>query len=80
MQPRTIRAHFDGEHICLDESCQLEPEAQLLVVVLPKDGADKEHEEWPLLSRQVLENAYGENEPEYTLDALKKLNPEYERR
>ena len=80
IQPRTIRAHFDGEQVCLDESCQLEPDAQLLVVVLPKQSSDHEHEDWLLLSRQALENACGEDEPEYSLDAIKEPNPEDERR
>ena len=76
MQPRTIRAHFDGEPVCLDEPCQLAPDAQLLVVILPKHSSDNEHEDWRLLSKQALENAYGEDEPEYSLDAIKESNPE----
>ena len=80
MNPRTIRAHFDGEQIRLDEPCKLEPDAKLLVIVLPKQSHDGEHEDWMHLSQQALENAYGENEPEYSLDAIKKPNPDYERR
>jgi hypothetical protein len=30
MSPVTLRAHFDGQHIRLDEPCQLEPDTQLL--------------------------------------------------
>jgi hypothetical protein len=45
MSPITIRAHFDGEHIRLDEPCQLEPDAQLLIVVLPKQPDDGDHED-----------------------------------
>ena len=67
MQPRTIRAHFDGKQVCLDESFQLEPDAQLLVVVLPKHFSDHEHEDWLFLSSQALENAYGKDEPEYSV-------------
>lgn len=80
VRPRIIRAHFDGQQIRLDESCQLEPDTQLLVVVLPKHAPDNEHEDWLLLSRQALENAYGKDEPEYSLDAIKESNPEYERK
>ncbi len=80
MSPVTIRAHFDGQHIRLDEPCQLEPDTQLLVVVLPKQADDGEREDWALLSQQALENAYAEDEPDYFLDAIKEPNPEYERR
>jgi hypothetical protein len=80
MSPITIRAHFDGQHIRLDEPCQLEPDTQLLVVVLPKQADDGEREDWVLLSQQALENAYAEDEPDYPLDAIKEPNPEYERR
>lgn len=80
MNPRTIRAHFDGKQICLEEPCQLEPDTQLLVVVLPKQSRDDEQDEWLRLSQRALENAYGEEEPEYSLDAIKEANPDYERR
>ena len=80
MIPITIRAHFDGEHIRLDEPCQLEPDAKLLVIVLPKRPHVEENKDWMHLSLQALENAYGEQEPEYSLDAIKEPNPDYEGR
>ena len=40
---QTISAHFDGEHILLDEAVELEPNTRLLVTVLPKNT---EREEW----------------------------------
>ena len=80
MNPRTVRAHFDGERICLDEPCQIEPDTQLLIIVSPKQSRDDEQDEWLHLSQQTLENAYGEKESEYSLDAIKEPNPDYERR
>ena len=38
----------------------------------------KERETWHDLSMQMLVRAYGEDEPEYTTDMLKWVNPEYE--
>ena len=76
----TVRAHFDGEHVLLDEPCQLEPEAQLLIVVLPKRLENREHEDWTRLALQALGHAYSEHEPEYSLDVIKEANPEYEGR
>jgi hypothetical protein len=36
--------------------------------------------DWYRLSEQTLANAYGAEEPQYALDAIKELNPEYARR
>ncbi len=77
---KTIRAHYDGEQIRLDEPCQLPPDTQLLVVVVPSPPPDGGSEDWTLLSLQGLEAAYGEQEPEYSLDAIKEPNPDYEGR
>jgi len=75
-----LLAHFDGERICLDEPFDLEPNTKLIVTVLPKQEPDSEHEGWLILSGQRLEDAYGEDEPEYSLDLLKEVNPYYEAR
>jgi len=75
-----VRAHFDGQHIRLDEPCDLEPDTQLLVTVLQDQKSDEEREAWLLLSSKGLEKAYGEDEAEYPLDLIKEPNPDYERR
>jgi hypothetical protein len=80
MPSQTVRAHFDGEHIRLDEPCMLEPDTSLLVIVLPKQHAENEHADWTRLSQQTLANAYGADEPEYSLDAIIEPNPDYARR
>ena len=77
MNLRTIRAYFDGKQVRLDEPCQLAPDTKLLVVIVPSQPSDGESEDWMLLSQQALENAYGEQEPEYSLDAIKESNPDY---
>lgn len=78
MSTISIPAHFDGERILLDEPVELEPNTKLLVTVLPED--DEERESWLRLSGQRLEDAYSEDEEEYTLDSIKEANPEYEGR
>ena len=72
---QTIPAHFDGPHILLDEAVELEPNTKLLVTVRPKD---EESEEWRSLSAKRLLDAHSENEEEYSLELIKKSNPEYE--
>jgi len=38
----------------------------------------EETRDWMLLSCQGLQAAYRDAEPEYSLDAIKELNPDYE--
>ena len=47
---------------------------------IPKQSSDSEQAEWTSLAMQALENAYGDNEPDYSLDAIIEKNPEYEGR
>ncbi|MGH9763202.1 MAG: hypothetical protein ACREDR_35235 [Blastocatellia bacterium] len=79
MEARTLRAHFDGNQILLDEPFELEPNTELLVTVLPKT-LDEEGEDWVKLSLESLERAYGDDEPEYSSDLIKEANLEYEGR
>lgn len=81
MSPITLRAHFDGERICLDEPFEMAPETQLLITVIPQqtDSTD-EQRSWDTLAIQSLENAYSAEEPEYSLALIQEPNPEYKRR
>ena len=79
METRTLRAHFDGNQILLDEPFELEPNTELLITVLPK-ASDEEREDWARLSLASLARAYSDDEPEYLLDLIKEANPEYEGR
>ena len=80
MHTITLRAHFDGEQIRLDGPFELKRDAKLIVTVLPEEQPDDEREFWLLLSAKGLENAYGEDEVEYSLDVIKESNPEYKGR
>lgn len=76
-QSISVPAHFDGERILLDEPLELEPDTKLIVTILPNH--DSEHESWLRLSAGRLENAFGNDEPDYPLDLIKEATPEYER-
>lgn len=78
MDITTLTAYFDGKQIKLDKPFKLKPGAKLLVVILPEQQPDDEHEGWLMLSKKGLGNAYGEGEIEYSLDMVKEVNPEYE--
>lgn len=64
----------------LDEPFKLKPGAKLLIVILPEQQASNEYDEWRMLSKKVLSNAYGKDEVEYSVEMVKEVNPEYEGR
>lgn len=76
MDSIVLRAHFDGEQIQLDDPFQLQPNMRLLVTVIPEP--DAERYSWLRLSAEGLNAAYGEDEPDYPLTAIKEPNPSYE--
>ena len=56
------------------------PEIDGISLDIPKQPSDSEQAEWSSLAMQALEHAYGDNEPDYSLDAIIEKNPEYEGR
>lgn len=70
MSAKTLRAHFAGKQILLDEPFELEPNMKLIITVLPKPSAE-EQEDWWRLAVESSERAYSDNEPEYSLDLIK---------
>jgi len=83
MKTITLSATFDGEHIRLEDDYPLPKDARLLVTVAaPVTGDDDKEfrQEWYRFAAQSLAGAYGEDEPEYTMDMIKEANPLYEAR
>lgn len=78
MQIVTLQAHFDGRQILLDEPYELEPNTKLVVSVIQMQNGERE--DWTRLSLANMERAYGNDEPEYSLDLIKEANPKYEGR
>jgi hypothetical protein len=76
METVTLRAHFDGKQILLDEPFELEPNTELIVTVVPR-AFDEEREDWTRLALESLARAYGDDEPEYSRDQIKEWNAEY---
>lgn len=68
-----LKAHYDGEHIVLDEPFDLTPNAPLVVTVIPPvtDEGGMERAQWTDLAGQSLARAFGKDEPEYTLADLR---------
>ncbi|CAN5802311.1 hypothetical protein BH24DEI2_BH24DEI2_19380 [soil metagenome] len=78
MKTVSVTAHFDGEHIRLDEPLDLEPNTKLMVTVL--SGREDERSAWQRLSSKSLARAYSDDEEEYAPSDVKVGNPDYERR
>jgi hypothetical protein len=62
---RSLKAHYDGKTIHLDEPCDLPEGAQLIVTVL--EPAENERAGWIDLGARGLARAYGDSEPEYSI-------------
>ena len=71
----SLRAHYDGERIRLDEPFDLPPDVPLLVTVLVTE-ADNDRDAWIAAGRQALARAYGNDEPEYTLTDIRRCMKE----
>lgn len=72
-----LRAHFDGQHIVLDEPFTLPLNVPLAVSILqepiPYEHAsdlESERAEWDRLAAQCLARAYSDSEPEYSVDDI----------
>jgi hypothetical protein len=69
----TLKAHYDGKQIVLDEPFEFPANASLVVTVLAPATPehDLEHAAWTELGVQQLAKVYGDGEPDYTLADLK---------
>ncbi len=67
----TLKAHYDGERIILDEPFEIPRNSRLMVTVLPSTEA-VDREDWILAARKALSAAYGTDEPEYGAEDLRR--------
>jgi len=65
----TLKAHFNGKQIVLDEPFDLPPDSPLMVTVLPREDST-EDAQWRSLAVSALAKAYGGDEPDYALRSL----------
>jgi hypothetical protein len=75
MENITLRAHYDGTQIQLDEPFELQLNTKLLVIVI--QSSDSENPDWFNFSAQGLELGYGNDEPEYSVNLIKEQNPSW---
>jgi hypothetical protein len=77
MAQTTLKARFDGQQIVLEDSYRIPDNANLLVTILEPD---LEHQLWATAAQHSLTRAYGDDEPEYSLEKVIEHNQNYARR
>jgi len=70
MSPITLKAHYDGEKVQIDEPFDLLPDTPLLITVI-SPSLEEERLDWIRFSKIGLARAYSDDEPEYTQADLK---------
>jgi hypothetical protein len=73
MENITLRAHYDGTQILLDDPVELQPNTKLLITVIREP--ETEREVWLNFSTLGLVAAYNDDEPEYPVTLVKEQNP-----
>jgi predicted DNA-binding antitoxin AbrB/MazE fold protein len=63
----------DSHHLKLKKPIKLAPGSTVMISI-----ETSEEQEWYLFSSKGLEEAYSEDEPEYSLERIKFPNPEYQ--
>jgi hypothetical protein len=67
----TLKAHFYGKQIVLDEPFDLTPDSPLMVTIMSKEVLT-EDAQWLSLAAGALARAYGEDEPDYSTADVKR--------
>ena len=67
---------MDSTHLELTSPIQV-PRGSKVVISIVTPEIDKEHKQWVQMSLQSLQSAFGNDEPEYSLDSVSIPNPEF---
>jgi hypothetical protein len=67
---------IDSRHLKLKKPINITPGSTVMITIEATE-AIAEDQEWYLLSTQGLNEAYNEEEPNYSVDMIKIPNPEY---
>ena len=74
MSTITLKAHFDGKQICLDEPYELQQDSKLIVAVVSGNPLEDERQAWLAASQAGFARAYGDDEPDYS-NCIGKMPP-----
>ncbi len=68
---------LDENHLKLVRKIDMPAGSRVMVSVAPIDDTADENEFWPRLAAECLAAAYDEAEPEYSVQLIKRYNPEF---
>jgi hypothetical protein len=67
---------LDESHLKLSHKLTLPPGARIFITISASDQVEEE-QAWVRLAAQQLEMAYGEEEPDYSVQSIKQPNPDF---
>jgi hypothetical protein len=67
----------DPTHLELSKPIQVSRGQTVLVSLLEGDKDSAEDQDWLKMGTEGLQAAYGDSEPEYTIEMVREPNPEY---
>ncbi|MBF0229475.1 MAG: hypothetical protein HQK63_07785 [Desulfamplus sp.] len=75
---RMIEAEvIDANHLKLLYPIHIPPDSKIMISILPNINIDDEYENWVEFSIEQVANFYSKDEPEYSDNLIKKINPEF---
>ena len=69
---------LDENHLQLVRRIDMPAGSRVMVSVAPIDDTANENEVWPRLAAESLAGAFDEAEPEYSVQLIKRSNPEFQ--
>lgn len=76
MQPVQAQV-IDSNHLKLMQPTLLSPGSNVMIVIVQPESV-RENQAWYQFSAQGLAGAYGDDEPEYTVDSITILNQDFQ--
>lgn len=76
MQPVQAQV-IDANHLKLLQPIHISPGSKVVVVIVSLEGT-RESQAWHQLSARGLAAAYGDDEPEYSVDLIRTPNPDFQ--
>lgn len=76
MYYQTLKAHFDGKQVVLDEPASFDVGTPLLVLLAKEETLEEERAAWLEMSAAGLARAFGPDEPDYSSAIGKRLPQE----
>jgi len=68
---------IDGDHLKLLQPIDVPVGSKVMISIVPIEDKADENEPWSQMAAEGLAGAYGEDEPEYSVQRIRQHNPEF---